>query len=265
MTKTLLATAASFAVLAISAGAQAQTIGHIGANYARSNLDAGIGDLDVDAVEIEGAVRFDAGALGAQIDGAVTRFDTDGGDATVGALTGHLNTKLDGALLGGFAGVEHSDDATLWAVGAEGQANLGEATSLYGQLGYGQAEDLSDVDFWAGRVELRHFFTDNFKLQGSLGATRADGNGGDLDMWNAGVDAEYQFAGTQWSVLGGYEHAEIDDANLDSDTFRIGVRYTFGGTLRDRYQSGASLAPVSKLFGGTLGQGVVGALGALAD
>lgn len=146
-------------------------------------------------------------------------------------------------------------------MGAEAQANLAPTTSLYGQLGYGQVDDLGDVDFWAGRAELRHFVTDNFKLQGSAGFTKADSRGVDLDAWNLGAEAEYQFAGG-WSVVGAYEHGEIDDADLSADTFRVGVRYTFGGTLKDRDQSGGSLGSVSNLFGGTLGQVVTGAFGA---
>ncbi|MDP3594659.1 MAG: hypothetical protein Q8R94_22595, partial [Phenylobacterium sp.] len=67
---------------------------------------------------------------------------------------------------------------------------------------------------------------------------------------------------TPWSITGGYEHGEIDDLDLKSDTFRVGLRYTFGGTLRDRDQSGASLGSASNLFGGSLGQGVIAAVGA---
>jgi hypothetical protein len=116
------------------------------------------------------------------------------------------------------------------------------------------------VDFWAGRAELRHFFADNFKVQGVAGFTKADVAGADLDMWNLGAEAEYQFAGG-WSVLGAYEHGEMEDANLSADTFKIGVRYTFGGTLKDRDQSGAALSSVSTLFGGSLGQVVTGVIG----
>jgi hypothetical protein len=259
----LIASAAAVALFAVAGAAQAQTVGHVGANYGRVELDAGaLGEADADAIQLEGAVRFDAGALGAQVDGSVTNFDADGEDATVWSATGHLNKKLNNGLVGGFVGLSTTDDVTLWALGAEAQFTVAPSTDLYGQVGYGQSDDLDDVDFWAARGEVRHFFSDNFKVQGALGYTKADANGGDLDMWNVGADAEYQFAGTPWSVTGGYEHGEIDDANLESDTFRIGVRYTFGGTLRDRSASGASLGSAANLFGGTLGQGLIGALGA---
>jgi opacity protein-like surface antigen len=259
----LIAAACAAALLATAGAANAQAVGQVGASYSRLEADFGsLGDGDVNAYGVDGAVRFDAGSLGAQVDGAITRFDDDGGDATVWSATGHLNAKLSQGLVGGFAGFTTSDDVTLWAVGVEGQANLAPSTSLYGQLGYGQSDDLDDVDFWAGRAEIRQFVTDNFKLQASAGFTKADGNGADLDMWNLGVDGEYQFADTPWSIAAGYEHGDIDDLDVSSDTFRVGVRYTFGGTLKDRDQSGASLGSAANLFGGTLGQGVVAVLGA---
>lgn len=260
----LIATAAAAAFFALTGAAQAQTVGHVGANYSRVEIDAGaLGDTDADVIQGEGAVAFDAGPLRAQIDGSVTNFDTDGGDATTWSTTGHLNKTFEGGLAGGFVGVSKSDDVTLWAVGAEAQFNVTPKTTLYGQVGYGQSDDLDDVDFWAGRAELRYFVTDNFKIAGNAGFTKADATGGDLDMWNVGADAEYQFAGTPWSVIGAYEHGELDDADLKSDTFKVGLRYTFGGTLRDRDQAGASLGSAANLFGGSLGQGVIAAVGAV--
>ena len=260
----LIATAAAAAFFALTGAAQAQTVGHVGANYSRAEIDAGaLGDTDADVFQGEGAVAFDVGSsLRGAVDGSVTNFDADGGDATTWAVTGHLNKTFEGGLAGGFVGVNKSDDVTLWGVGAEAQYNVSPKTTLYGQVGYGQSDDLDDVDFWAGRAELRYFITDTFKVQGAAGYTKADAKGGDLDMWNIGADAEYQFAGTPWSVTGAYEHGEMDDADLKADTFKIGLRYTFGGTLRDRDQAGASLGSTTNLFGGTLGQGVIAAVGA---
>ena len=54
----------------------------------------------------------------------------------------------------------------------------------------------------------------------------------------------------------------MDDADLKADIFKVGLRYTFGGSLRDRDQAGASLGSTTNLFGGTLGQGVIAAVGA---
>jgi len=252
MTKTLLASAAALALIATASAAGAQTVGHVGANYGRANVDVdGLGDADADAGQLEGAVRFDAGSLGAAIDGAVTYSDSDGENETTLSATGHLNTAVSGGLVGGFVGVDHNDDVDVVGGGVEGQFALGASTVLYGQLGYANADDLN-VDGWAVRAELRQFYTDNFVVKGSLGALKLDSDFGDADAWTAGVAAEYQFAGTPWSVTGGYEHLDSDDVGLGADTFRIGLRYTFGGTLKARNDAGADLGSVSNLFGGAL-------------
>lgn len=250
MKKNLLAAAAAVALLGSAVAANAQTIGHVGANYSRAEFDlAGLGEADVDVWQLEGAVRFDAGALGGQIDGSVT--DGEGIDTSF-AGTGHLNTDLGGALVGGFAGVDISDDVTFWGLGVEAQANLAPSTLVYGQFGYGASEDFDDADFWAGRAEVRHFFADNIKLQGSAGFLSAETDAGDFDGWNAGVEAEYQFTGTPFSVLAAYDHLDSDDLGVDGDTFRVGVRYTFGGSIRERDQAGAGLGSISRLFGAGL-------------
>ncbi len=249
MNKNLFAAAAVVAFLGSAVAANAQTIGHIGANYGRTDVDAAGLDADIDSWQVEGAVRFDAGSLGAQIDGAIS--DAEDSQTTFG-VTGHLNTKAGSGLVGGFAGVETSDDVTFWGLGVEGQVALAPTTTLYGQAGYGTSDDLGDADFWAVRGEVRHFVTDNFRLQGSLGYNRIDVRGGDADAWNAGVEAEYQFKDTPFSVVAGYDHFDVNDFDINADTFRVGVRYTFGGTLKDRNDSGASLGSVSKLFGAGL-------------
>ncbi|MCR5874650.1 outer membrane beta-barrel protein [Phenylobacterium sp. J426] len=243
MKKNLFAAAAVVAFLGSAVAANAQTIGHVGANYANTNVDiSGLGDADFDVWQGEGSVRFDAGSLGAAINGSIT--DYEGGDTTFG-VTGHLNTALTGGLLGGFAGVEAADDVTFWGLGVEGQTNLAPNTTLYGQAGYG-TDDESEADLWAVRGELRHYFTDRFKLQGSLGYVAAKGD----DAWNAGVEAEYQIANSPLSVLAGYDR--FDTKGVEADTFRVGVRYTFGGSIRERDQSGAALGSVAKLFGAGL-------------
>lgn len=265
MKSQLFAAAVAVGIAAVATSAQAQTAGSVDLGYGRMELDAGaVGKASADLIRLGGEVSFDSGGgIDAQVDGSVTRFES-GGDATVWSGTVHLNGKLVGGVrAGGFAGATVGEDLTLWAVGVEGQANLGPATLVSAQLGYGKVKDLGDLDFWAGRAELRHFVTDNFKLQGSAGLTKADVAGANLDFWNLGAEAEYQFSGTPWSVVGGYEHGEIKDVDLSNDTFRLGVRYNFGGTLRQRDQAG-SLGSVSNLFGGTLGQSVIGAVGSIA-
>jgi opacity protein-like surface antigen len=245
MKKNLFAAAAAVALLGSAVAANAQTVGHVGANYSRTDIEpSGVSDLDT--YQLEGAVRFDAGKLGGQLDGAVTNYD---GDDTSFAATAHLNTKVGDAIVGGFVGGEASDDVQVYGLGLEAQANVGPATTLYGQAGYGNVDDLLDADIWAVRGEVRHFVSDNLRLQGSVGYSWIDTDFGNADGWNAGVEAEYQFKETPFSVVAGWDHAESDDLGGNTDTLRVGVRYTFGGTLKTRNDAGASLGSAQRLFG----------------
>jgi hypothetical protein len=248
MNKNLFAAAAVVAFLGSAVAANAQTVGHVGANYSRTDVDVAGVDIDGDVYQVEGAVRFDAGSLGAQIDGAITNYD---GDDTSFAATGHLNTKVGEGLIGGFVGAETADDITIWGLGVEGQANINGKTSLYGQAGYGNVDDAFDADLWAVRGEVRYFVADNIRLTGSLGYSTIDA-AANVDTWTAGVEAEYQFAETPFSVWAGYDHADSDDIDANADTLRVGVRYTFGGSLKDRDSAGASLGSITKLFGAGL-------------
>jgi len=243
----LLIASASAVVLFSAAGAQAQTVGHIGANYSHVDADVAGFDAKNDVFEAEGAVAFDAGSAGIALDGSVA--DSDDFDA-VWTATGHANVKYGAARIGGFAGVQTTDGDTLWAVGAEGQTDLAPSTVLYGQGGYGQIDDL-DVDLWGVRGELRQYVGANIKLTGSLGYVNADFGPFKIDGWNAGIEGEYQFKNTPFSVFGGWAHADSNDLDANTDTLQVGVRFTFGGaTLRSRDAAGASLSGVNKLFVG---------------
>lgn len=247
----LTATVAAAALFGAATAAQAQAVGHVGANWTHSDADVAGFDVDGDAFQLEGAAAFKLGGLGAQVDGSFT----DGEDVnSTWAATGHLNGTLGGALAGGFVGFEANDDVTTWGLGVEAQADLAPNTVLYGQLGYGQNDnDLgADADLWAVRGELRQYFAENIRLSGSVGYTNVDPKGfSSADVWNFGVEGEYQFAGTPFSLYAGYVRTEADDVDLSADTFQLGARYTFGGaTLRGRDAAGAMLGSVSKLFGG---------------
>jgi hypothetical protein len=227
--------------------AQAQTVGHVGANYARVDTDVAGLDFDDDVFEAEGSVAFETGSLGLAFDGSVA--DSDDSDA-VWTGTAHVNGKFGAARLGGFAGLQSTDGDTLWAIGAEGQTDLAPSTVLYGQAGYGEIDDLN-VDMWAVRGELRQYFGDNVKLAGSLGYVKADFGPVNVDGWNLGAEGEYQFKDTPFSVFAGWTHAESNDLAANSDKLQVGVRFTFGGpSLRARDAAGASLGGVNKLFTG---------------
>ncbi|MDX2233543.1 MAG: porin [Hyphomonadaceae bacterium] len=230
----------ALALLAV-APANAAT-GYVGAAYTRAEVDAGAGDNDADAFGVEGAVAFDATeSLGLDLDAAYS--DSDDSDSVAGA-TAHLYGRAAGYKFGGFVGLADTDE-TIYSVGVEGQRAFGQFT-LAGALAYANADD-SDVDAYGVDVEGRFFATDNFRLSGKLGYASLEGAAGDDDLLSAGVGAEYQFASLPISVVGGYTRREFDEADVSSDAFTVGVRYNWGGSLKDRDENGPSFAGLSSL------------------
>jgi hypothetical protein len=229
--------------LALLAAAPAYAAsGYVGAAYTRAEIDTGAGDADTDVFGIEGAVAFDATtSLGIDLDAAYS--DSDDSDSTTGG-TAHVYGKGAGYKFGGFVGLADADD-TVYSVGLEGQRSFGRFT-LAAAAGYANADD-ADIDAYGVDVEGRWFAADNFRLDGKLGYANLDGPGGDDDAISVGVGAEYQFAALPVSVRGGYSHAEFDTADVSSDAFTVGIRYNWGGSLKDRDENGPSFAGLSSL------------------
>jgi hypothetical protein len=242
--KNVLFASAALAVVALAAPAFAQdATGYVGGSYTHGDTEG----LETDTWGLNGAVAFDATeTLGVQIDAgyANTAFDGFDSDDTYGA-TAHLFTRNDAWAIGGFAGVSDSDSNTAWTAGVEGAKYLG-AVTLAGTVAYANGEESSD-DAWGVGGEARYFVSDNFRLNAGLGWAEAE----DLNVWSAGLGAEYQTASSPFSIYGGYNHVKFDDVDVESDQFTIGLRYNFGGqTLKGRDRSGASFGGVAGVFGG---------------
>lgn len=250
MKKLMIAAATLLAAMA-APGLAAAKSGYVGLSYSNGNIDGGGTDIDVDTIAGEGVVAFDAGALGVQLDVSVGNIDVDNaGDADFYQLGGHLYSRGQKWLVGGFASYTNVDadgaDADAWTVGAETQYYFAR-TTVSGALSYAEIDD-ADVDGWFIDGEARHFYTDNFSASLGLGYGAVDVAGTDADLWTIGVGAEYQFASAPVSVYGAYDHSEIEiDAagspDGDVDAFTLGVRWNFGGgSLFDRDRNGAGLA-----------------------
>lgn len=230
--------AAALLAIAVPSVAAAQT-GYVGVQY--GNADAGAGN-DEDFYGLEGAVAFQgSGSISFEVDAAIV----DGDDSdTAYALTGHVYARNDSHLFGGFIGVADSDAAdTTWYGGLEANKYFTNWT-LAGAVFYGNNDD-NDVDGFGANVEARAFVNDNFRIDGNIGYANVDAGAGDNDVMLYGVGGEYQFAAMPISITAGYRVADFDGG--DVDTWTIGVRYNFGGTLRDRDRSGASQASLTNV------------------
>jgi hypothetical protein len=262
--KTYLLATAAIVSLAVAGAAQAQSVGHIGANYAANTVKvSGFDDEDADSYQVEGSVAFTGdGPFRGGLDASYTKFDADGLGSSVVGVTGHIAERS--GQLGAFVGVENNENATLWGVGLEGKKS-GDAGSFYLQLGYGHADDLEGVNFYAARAEGRFFMSDNLRAGLNGGYVKADSDFGDLDMWNLGADLEYQLPAAPVSLIAAYEHSNMSDLDLTSNTFRVGARYVFGGSLRDRDRTQEGQGHVGRLFGGDLGSAILSIAGEIFD
>lgn len=244
--KNILLGAAALLALAAPGVASAQSA-YVDLGYANTDADIAGTSTDGDAWSVGGAAAWQH----FQLDGGVV----DGDDVTNWNIGGHVFNRSEGGLIGGFANwsntdVDGGDNYDAWTVGAEGQLYLSR-TTLNGSLSYSDSEDL-DTNLTSLDVGVRHFVTDRFAIGANAGYGWLDtGAGGNDNATTLGLDAEYQFAGPV-SVFGGYQRVDIDDADVSSDTFSIGVRYNLGGSLFERDRSGASLSRGAGLgrFGG---------------
>lgn len=247
----LFATAA-LAAAAISAPALAQDVtGSIGVNAAHTEFDALGFEAEGEAYGIDASVAWKTtSSWNIALNGSVTGAETDfGSDTTysLGGSTTHAGSDWRAGFAGGYTDL---DDAGLWTVGVVGQKYIGDWT-VSGVASWGAVKDY-DADVWTVGGDVRYFVSDNFRINAGASWNTIDVANVDVDGWNAGVGAEYQFAGSGWSITGAYDHAELSDFDASADTFKLGVRYSFGGDLKARDRSGADISVGSNALLGVL-------------
>lgn len=236
MKKFLLGAAAAVAIAA--PGVASAQSGYADLSYSTTSISTST--PDVDAWTVGGAYAWGGnGSLGFQLDGVVANHEYDSGpDVDTYNVGGHLFTRNESHLFGGFIGLGGADfgpfNYDYYSVGLEGAYYMSR-TTLSGVLAYSDSDDLNS-DATTLDVGLTHFVTDNFSFGGNVGF----GEVADLDLISYGVNAEYQFSGAPISIFGGYNVNDYD--SFDADTLSVGVRWNFGGTLFDRDRSGASLS-----------------------
>ncbi|UPT62017.1 MAG: hypothetical protein M0D54_16775 [Hyphomonadaceae bacterium JAD_PAG50586_4] len=238
--------AAAVLALAVPGVAAAQT-GYVGAAISNTEFDAGD---DFDSYGVEGAVAFaGSGSIVFEVDAALS--DSDDTDMGYG-LVGHVYSRNDSHLIGGFVGVAGSDDSETWTVGVEAAKYYTDWT-LAGAVAYGNNDDFGS-DGWGANAEARYFINDNFRLNGNIGFATIDYDSfGEDDAFSYGLGGEYQFAALPVSVAAAWNHVEFDEVSTEADTLSLAVRYNWGGTLRDRDRNGASQAGVLGSLGAAFG------------
>jgi hypothetical protein len=245
--KTVLITTAGLLVL-VGGAAEAAPRGYLGGAYGGASVDAPIvGEEDAEFWALQGHLAL---PLGEVVSGEFTveasQFE---GDDAVWSPTARLLFDVGGSKLGPFVGATTGEAFDLAGGGVEGRFSLAENWRLDGAAGYASG----DAEGWGARGELRFFAGDNTRLDGFAALSTFDTDLGDFEGWSLGLGGEHQFGGAPISLFARFEHSEAEDLDLSADSFRIGLRWNFGGgTLRDRYLEGQSAPVFTDLFGGDL-------------
>jgi hypothetical protein len=181
-----------------------------------------------------------------QVNGRYANLDDSGADLDTIGVDGFLFNRRSSGAYGAFLGFDNFDtpggDVDEVSIGGFLQLYSGDA-NWTAQLGFSDTEDDFEVLHLDG--EGRFFLSPDFSAQVHFGVGDIDApGGGDDDFWTGGVGGEWRFAGSPFSLYGGWNHVDFDGG--DSDQLGIGLRWNFGGgTLLDRSRSGASYQRVS--------------------
>jgi hypothetical protein len=232
MKKTALIAAA--AALFVATPALAQAGGHVGVGYTSTDFD---GD-DAETVQVEGAFGSSAGTIGYQVDAGIGNTDFDGGDGDHYTVAGHLYWNGGAWRLGGVVANNNFDfgtsDVTETVYGVEGTFDLGANAVLLGSYTVGESEFLVDLDTWNADLGVNFYFADNFRVGGAVGLGNLDAGATDFDTTSYGIGGDWQPFTTPVSFTLGWNRFETDGAFDDYDSWSIGARWNFGGSLRDR-------------------------------
>lgn len=224
---------AALAAAFVATPALAQSGGHVGLTY--GNTDAN--GTDGDTWQVEGAFGGNSGSVGYQIDAGIGSTDAGGSDVDDRTIAGHLYWHNDNWNLGGVVATTNLDDGDSvdeTVYGIEGSFNLAPNAVLTGSYTVGETEFLVDLDTWNADIGLNYYFTDNFRVGGTLGTGNLDAGGGaDFDTSSYGISAEWQLSSAPVSFTAGYSTIDTDVFG-EYDTLKVGVRWNWGGTLRER-------------------------------
>jgi hypothetical protein len=230
------------AAAALLTATPAMAGGYVGLGYSNTDIDFS-GSTEVDTWQGEAAVGFSGGGWGGQLGGSFGNLDFDsGGDADAWAVDGHL--YWDGGAWRLGAVILHTDldfgsggggslDETVY--GVEAMFNTSPNSNIFASLTTGEGEFLADYDVWNLDVGGNFYASPNVRIGGYVGTGNVDFGGIDSDTFSVGVNGEFQPWAVPVSLTAGWNYHEADDISLETNSFRIGARWNFGGgTLQER-------------------------------
>lgn len=194
---------------------------HVGIDYVYTDLDDIVEDLDGDRYSIDG--RYVTDSAGWIFEGSYSRIEPDFSDIdtyTLGfgkylteattLVASYWSADVDegGDTDGYQLGVEH-----LWALSSS-------AIKLEGNYGFVDVDDADDIDIY--NLTATWYPQNNVGVGATYG--NFDANGGEADTW--AVFAEF-FVTENIALNASYSEADIDDTDIEIDTFEIGAKVRF--------------------------------------
>jgi len=229
--------------------------GYFGAEYGGYSMHSNGMSWTSGVASLGGAFAFPIDlSSSVQWDGDYSRLHAGQGAPNANAWDGdvHYDCKSVGIPVGGFVGGFSSNGTSTWGGGLEVIAPLNPC-SWETQLVYAHTDKYS-TGLWGGRTELRCFPTDDLRLSASFGAqhtssTYAPGFTYTDNIYSVGLDAEARLFNSPWCVFGEYEHTHFRASGMNADGFIVGLRFSFGGTLKDRETQGPAFTNFAHLLG----------------
>jgi hypothetical protein len=178
-----------------------------------------------------------AGNWHVQFDGEVVRFESGGAAASTSGLSAHVFHDGGDWAVGAQLDYHNLVGTSIWTLGAEAQYTAG-AFVLEAGLGIVSAESAgTNDDAWNGSAAATWFANPDLAFTGRINYLD-QANNSPSEITDYGLDAEYRFAGTPYSVIGSYAFTDTS-TGIEADTWSIGLRYGFGdGTLQQRRNEG---------------------------
>ena len=239
MKTVFLASVAAATLMAAPALAQ-DIIGSAGMTYSNTEIEG----FNTDAARLDGIMAYTVAPEWTITTAANIGYGKNvTGEETVGSAAAHLTKTFSNDIrAGGFVAVSDVFGEDNFTVGAEVQKYYDQFT-VTGVVAY---TDAANTDLVSVGADVAYYINPSLRLNAGINHAELNTFDADIQAVSYGAGAEYQFANSPYSVSASYARTDIE--GIDADTFMVGVRYNFGGTLQSLDRAGANLGRTFATF-----------------
>ena len=256
----LFGAAAAVAVLAAGAvNAQELTTRYVGGSYTTINTGSATNDdASIIAARAVGSFQLSEG-VEVQVDGDIASVDlgySSASNTTTWGPTIHVFRETEGGSKVGFLlGYQDIEDLSLMSYGVEGRFAASEnisfgALAVWGQLNTKGGSSNPDVS--AYEIEGSYFPNDNARIDLTYTQNRITGilvvpTSSHLTLSTIHLGGEVQLEIAPVSVTFGIDRTSTSGSSFES--FSLGIRHSFGGTLKERDRTSSPFKGLPGIFG----------------